>query len=393
MSRPTVLICLAHYKPGWKFGGPTRTIANLVDHLGGEIDFRVLTSDRDFGDDVPFQGVSVDRWQSVGRAQVFYMSANNRRLVMLAKILNSTPCDALYLNSFFHPNFSIKPLMAMRLGLAKRRRVVLAPRGEFAPSALAIKAKKKSAFLSFSRWSGLHRDVHWQASSAFEADDISRVLGSTARDIKIATNLPAPLLNAADVLHPEAVSGAPLRVVLVSRISRMKNVAFALEAVRHSPVPVDFDIWGTLEDQAYWETCQTLMTELPPHVSVTYRGPAPHDQVATILAASDLMILPSLGENFGHGIAEALSAGTPVLISDRTPWRGLADANVGWDLPIDHGVEEFAAALGESLSRREAEGKAWRDQVRAYARTHLPKPEDLEANRCLFQFTEKTPMR
>src|SRR3546814_17574361 len=38
-----------------------------------------------------------------------------------------------------------------------------------------------------------------------------------------------------------------------------------------------------------------------------------------------------LGENYGHVIAEALEAGLRLLISDQTPWRGLAEAGVGHD--------------------------------------------------------------
>ena len=75
-----VLISLPHYKPGWKFGGPTRTISNLVDHLGDEFLFRIITSDRDLGDDRPFPGVEIDRWQQVGKAQVFYMSPGKQGL-------------------------------------------------------------------------------------------------------------------------------------------------------------------------------------------------------------------------------------------------------------------------------------------------------------------------
>ena len=52
------------------------------------------------------------------------------------------------------------------------------------------------------------------------------------------------------------------------------------------------------------------------------------------MAANDLFFLPTRGENFGHVIAEALSVGTPVLISDQTPWRKLAAVGLGHDLPL-----------------------------------------------------------
>ena len=38
---------------------------------------------------------------------------------------------------------------------------------------------------------------------------------------------------------------------------------------------------------------------------------------------NDFLILPTKGENFGHVIAESLSASLPVIISQNTPWRNL----------------------------------------------------------------------
>ena len=64
------------------------------------------------------------------------------------------------------------------------------------------------------------------------------------------------------------------------------------------------------------------------------------------VVSSDLLFLPTAGENFGHAIQEALAAGCPVLISDRTRWRDLAPKGVGWDLPLS-APDRFVAVLRE----------------------------------------------
>jgi glycosyltransferase involved in cell wall biosynthesis len=46
------------------------------------------------------------------------------------------------------------------------------------------------------------------------------------------------------------------------------------------------------------------------------------DDVPGTFAQYDLFAFPSRGENFGHVVLESLSVGTPVLVSDRTPWKG-----------------------------------------------------------------------
>jgi glycosyltransferase involved in cell wall biosynthesis len=45
--------------------------------------------------------------------------------------------------------------------------------------------------------------------------------------------------------------------------------------------------------------------------------------------------LPTLGENFGHVFVEALAAGCPLIISDRTPWLNLKQKEIGWDIPLE----------------------------------------------------------
>ena len=248
--KPSILIALPHYRPGWKAGGPTRTIANLVEHLGDEFSFRILTSDRDYGDDRAFPGIEADRWQRVGKADVLYMSPERRSLRAFACVLDDTHYDVLYLNSFFSPQFAIAPLLAYRLGLARRRSCVLAPRGEFANAALRLKRLKKSAYFRTACAMRLYSGLRWQASSAFEVTDIERHLPHVARDIAVVANLPPPMQDDLEPAPELTVNAQPLRLVLLSRVSRMKNIAFAIEAVVSSPVPVHLDIWGTVEDPA-----------------------------------------------------------------------------------------------------------------------------------------------
>ena len=44
---------------------------------------------------------------------------------------------------------------------------------------------------------------------------------------------------------------------------------------------------------------------------------------------------PTHCESYGHIIMESLTALTPVLISNTTPWLNLETAGVGWALSLD----------------------------------------------------------
>ena len=79
---------------------------------------------------------------------------------------------------------------------------------------------------------------------------------------------------------------------------------------------------------------------------------------------ADLFVLPSLSENFGMAIAEALAAGTPVISTKGTPWRRLESEGAGWwaDTSVDGLVDVLRAAMDESpaaLMRRGERGRAW----------------------------------
>lgn len=377
MTKPTVITFLGGYLPGYRYGGPLQSIANLVDRLGDAFDFRIVTADRDLGSDVPYHGVPTRQWLPVGQAQVMYLAPSERTLAIISGILRDTPHDAIYLNSFFDPVFTTLPLLARRLGRVPRGPgAIIAPRGEFAAGALRLKAARKRVFLAVSRIFGLHRDVIWQASTEREASDIRRVLDP--RRIACATDLPrrpAPM-----AMRRDRMASEPLRVVFLSRISPMKNLAFALDVLKDVSLPVVFTIHGPREDVDYWDRCRAQIAGLPANVTVVEGGAVePADVVAT-LAAHDLFFLPTQGENYGHVIGEALEAGLRILISDRTPWTGLAAAGVGHDLALER-PEAFIAAIEAEAARTDRAETAARSY--AYLATAFALDDVIEANRHL----------
>jgi len=382
MSRPIILTFVRYYLPGYKSGGPVRTIANMVEALGDEFEFRIVSSDRDFLDVAPYSGITSDAWMSVRKAWVYYVSPEKRRLFAWARLIRETPHDVLYLNSLFDPVYTLLPLLARGLAGSQRKPVVVAPRGEFSPGALGLKRWKKGPFLAVAQIAGLYRNVLWHASTEDEAQLIRRQFGGAARMVT-ARNLP-PMTGQQRTSCEAIDASGPLRIVFLSRISRMKNLDYALRVLAKTDVRIQFDIWGTLEDPVYWKKCQDQIQALPKNVVARYRGVADHSEVNKILAGYDLFFLPTRGENYGHVIAEAFSAGTPVLLSDQTPWRNLRREGVGWDLPLENGEAGFLAAIEEALRKVGLERVVWRQRVLDFATDRLNDPSLLEANRALF---------
>ncbi|MGN6449755.1 MAG: glycosyltransferase family 4 protein, partial [Brucella intermedia] len=225
-------------------------------------------------------------------------------------------------------------------------------------------------------------DLEWHASSTHEEADIRRKLGPVARKIKVAVDLPGMTRRQPQAFSPRAPD-VPLRIVFLSRISPMKNLDYALEVLKRVTVDVRFDIYGPISDEAYWQRCKDMIAQLPPQVMASYRGSVEHDQVPSVLAEYDLFFLPTLGENYGHVICEALAAGTPVLIAETTPWRNLEDLGVGWDLPLGK-PEAFAHKIACVAGLPDGEYSKMRTLSASFASQRLTDRNVIEANRRLF---------
>jgi glycosyltransferase involved in cell wall biosynthesis len=382
-KKPIILTLVRYYIPGDKSGGPVRTITNMVDQLGDDIDFRILTSDRDALDDAPYSTVALDAWNKIGNARVYYVPPRKQTLGGFLNLIEDTSYDVLYLNSFFDPIFTQRPLTLRRLGLLPTTPVVIAPRGELSRGALSIKPWKKVPYRWFAATLGLYRGLIWQASSDREAEDIRRAMGATVQNISVARNVPPlPISNEAQN-NKSLKDGGPFRVVFLSRITPKKNLNFALSVLARVKTAVHFDIYGPIEVASYWRKCQALFAKLPSNVSVQYHGAVTHSKVSKILGCHDLLFLPTRGENYGHVILEALSVGTPVLIADTTPWRNLEEQRLGWDLTLDD-EQAFADCIHEASKLSAEAVRLWRERVYTFACQYTAVTDDLSANRNLF---------
>ena len=397
-KKPVILTLIRHYLPGYKWGGPVRSIANLVSHLGDEFDFKIITMDRDFGDDKPYPNIVINAWNTVGKCSVYYVSHSMFSLNRLVKLIASTPHDILYLNSLFDPMYTLWPLLNRHMGRIKKGVVILAPRGELSQGALALKHLKKNSFLTLAKASGFYRDILWQASSEYEKDDIVQtfekhlfdvfIVGNIAQNIFIASDLSSQYIDNAEVIECFA-KGCPIRLIFVSRISPKKNLDFALRVLGQVTVPVQFNIYGPKEDKVYWQSCEALINDLPNHICATYHGGVEHSKIASIMAQHDLFFFPTRGENFGHVITEAFSVGIPVLISDTTAWRNLEQVGVGWDLPLTSELP-FAERIEYCAGLDSQSYSALRKRVLSYAHKYLIDAQIIVDNRNLFNIVSST---
>jgi glycosyltransferase involved in cell wall biosynthesis len=356
-----VLATADYFEPGFRAGGPVRSLALLVDTAPPGVDLTLITRDRDVDATGPYPGLS-GRWVRRGRAHVFYVPVRDREAwTSLWRALRGTTFDVLYVNSLWSPMFTVLPVLARRLGMIRAGRVIVAPRGELSPGALSQKSWKKRPFAAV--WGGLLKraDVTWHASTVREAAEIRAVFPWARVHVS-----PNQVALPAEPLDPIVGPGLP-RFVFMSRIVPKKNLLTVIEAVAGLPHPPALDIYGPVEDAAYWRRCLRYLETTRVADRVQYRGELPPTAVRETFQRYDAFLFPTHGENFGHVIAESLSASCPVICSDQTPWTEVLAAGGGTAVTTSSAGELrmeisriMARSVDERLAARRAAGEAYR---------------------------------
>lgn len=382
MDKTINILCVSDYfLPGFLGGGPVTTLVNMRKQLRGQVTLAILTRDRDLGTHTQYTNIETDQWLETPDGPIYYASPAAFGMRGLRQALASRDFDIVYLNSYFSARASILLYIKLRKHVPDRP-ILIAPRGEFSPGALAVKKYKKLTFLTMVRLLGLYRDVFWHASTPLETQDILRQFPNVAERIHIAP----------DPVHAAPPDGPPiartkdagqLRIAFISRISPMKNLDGLIRMLETVRAPVVLDIFGPIEDEAYWRQCEVAIAKLPDTIQVSSHGPIAPDAVSGTFVRYDLFAFPTHGENFGHVIFEALRAGTPVLISDQTPWKS-DDRGAVTVIPLQD-MTGWRSAIEMAANRTPDEQVSVCTAALAYANRYVDEDGSLQANLNMFR--------
>ena len=335
MSKKTILVLADYYLPGSKGGGTLRTIANMIDRLGKIYEFKVITRDQD-GPDAKnkYKNVDINQWNRLNGTDIYYISNDKIKLNYLDSLISDTNPDCLYISSCFSV-LTIKILLLKKLGKIKNLPLIIAPVGELVDGALSIKPLKKQVFIKIARQIDLYKNVIWKTSGIAEKENVEKLRVSDD-PVFVAPDLsPRHIYREYDQNKKPIKERGKANFVFLSRFDRKKNFKWFLENIGSLKGEICIDIYAPIEDEVYWQECKLIIEKLPENYKVQYKGALHYEEVVKTLFNYNFFVLPTLGENFGHVFLEALSAGCPLLISDRNPWQNLCEKNIGWDLPLE----------------------------------------------------------
>lgn len=333
-----ILIVMGGFFPGKKYGGPPVSVDNFCS-LMTEVDCYIVTTNHDMGEVKDYTGITKG-WNERKNCKVLYLKDNQYKSNYFEKAIHDVKPELLYLQGLFQSCV----FSCLRLAKKNRLKVLLAPRGELCAGAFK-KKYKKVPYIGLLRILGFLDGVHFQATSEEETNAIRKYLNVSKDRIHYLPNIPSLSKQKHERTEKQRGTGD---FVFLSRIMPKKNLIFALECFQRIKGDVNFDIYGPIEDTQYWKECEGIIKQMPSNIKIEYKGLVDHENVHKVFSQYHAFVFPTLSENYGHVIAEALAAGTPVIISDQTPWRHLKEYGVGCDADLGD-MDAFITTIQEII--------------------------------------------
>ncbi len=350
-EKKKILVFIDWFLPGYKAGGPIRSVANMIEHLSEDFIFKIITADTDYLEIEPYKNIKSNKWIMLNEnTSVYYLSKKNITKNKLKELITTAEFDIAYINGIYSFYFSILPLFLLR---KEKKKKIVAARGMLSEHAFSSKSLKKTIFLKVGKMLGLYKSVIFQATDEKEAVRIKKII-KKAKKIVTVPNLPKCFSHLK--IKTRKKEAGFLKLVSIARISTEKNTLFALKTLSGSVFrgKIQFDLYGSVYNQQYWSECIKIIEKLPENITVSYKGSVENHKVHDTFSKYHFSFMPSKGENFGHSILESFSAGCPVIISDQTPWQCLEEKQIGWDVDLLN-IEQFINTIQKCIDMKQVE--------------------------------------
>jgi glycosyltransferase involved in cell wall biosynthesis len=296
-----IILLSDFFYPKFQGGGPVKSIFLLYKYfsnLGYKVSIITSSSNLNKSNSIPFN------------SNFIYINLFQRIIFLLNLPINSV----LWVNSFFSP-FTIIICIFVFFGLIKNK-IILSPRGEVSIGALKFGFFKKKIWLYIFKLLKLNRFFILHFTAVEEKLFYEYYFKSKINSFVLSNLIDKDIYNFNKILR----SDGPLKIVSIGRISAKKNLEFIFKVLNLVNCEVIFHLYGPNLNDNYFHMLMEDGKNLPPNISFSYLGSLEPVFVPSTLISYDLYFSPSLNENFGHGIFEAMQVGVVPLISSNTPW-------------------------------------------------------------------------
>lgn len=277
-----------------------------------------------------------------------------RNIIHRAAVLGGMrPRPIVHIHGIWTPAVVAAAYEARRAGIP----YVISPHGMLLEPALRKSRWQKRIVLALEIRHALTRAQAVHCASAEEAEAVRRVApAANTRTIPFGV----------DVLQSPATRrfNRPKVAGYLGRLTAIKNLdALVLAWYDVRPAGWQLRIAGPDCDGTRGRL-EYMVRRLGLDGIVAVERPVAAKAVPEFLSSLALFIQPSLSENFGMVIAEALAASTPVITTTGTPWHTLADRGCGWSVAprragLAAAIRVATAAPAEQLAAMGRRGTDW----------------------------------
>jgi glycosyltransferase involved in cell wall biosynthesis len=264
--------------------------------------------------------------------------------------------DVVHLHSVFLWPTTRAARVARKAGVP----YVLSPRGMLVPELMAAKsALVKRAWIRLFERQNLRHAARIHVTSFREAEDLRRC----ELDLAPVVELP----NGVEVRGVADRNVVPGQVLFLGRLSWKKNLPALLDAI--SRIPEASLVLAGPDDEGLADDLRQRATNAGCAERFRVVGAVGSDRKRELFATSVCAVLPSLNENFGNVVLEALAASCPVVVSPGVGAREIVEASGGGLVAAGSDAESLRASIAELLSdpiSAEQRGAAGARYVRAH---------------------------
>jgi len=233
-------------------------------------------------------------------------------------------------------------IMVSKFAARNRIPLVISPRGMLEPGALSFSSfRKRIAWLLYQKRNISRADAIHSTSKLENENLLDLGLTGQIRVIPNGTVLPPKRDR-----YPKPTKGA-LRILFISRIHPKKGLIRLVKTLSNfQSSQWEFIIAG-YDEIGHLREVQDFASQVGVGENIRYFGPVDDQDKWDLYHDANLFVLPSISENFGIVVAEALAAGLPVITTTGTPWQDLNRYNCGWWVePSEMG---FCSALEQAI--------------------------------------------
>lgn len=342
----------AYFAPAFVYGGPPRSILGLCRaqrELG--VDVRVVTTTANGDDELDdaviargeYDGVRVRYCKRAWPRSMFY--APSLGTAVASEVAGA---DVLHI----HGLWNAAVWSAAASARAGRKPYILSPRGMLAPAALAHDRWRKKLVFPFADRRLVRDAARLHATSRPEFDDLNRIPeAGRAVYVPNGVELPAGTNSGCAARDRFRLPAAPL-VLFLGRIHPLKRLDLLAAAFRRV-VEQHHDACLVIagpDEARHRAALEPLFA--PFGASVTWTGRVDDAEKRELLDAASVLVMCSNSESFGMSAAEAMAAGTPVVVTRTCPWPEVESHQTGYW--VEQTADAIAAGVNAVLANETA---------------------------------------